>query len=344
MAWVGDDQSGYFNDTGFALFITEDGRPVLYSEELEYEDIDFFIPLEDLFFNPYFNILVLDKDGKIPDSVMPSIRLGNTFEVDSEQQMLDYSINHTIGKGDICLRRDIPGGASLRLMVDPEVGKPTQRQHWVELVSRFVNWNDIKFKPLEFPALQEEFEPGGNLHHAHEQYARLYNGKILPEQIPQIEIGNRHKAFSIEQMLSLVATTGDVCTLIDRARGINQTYILFGQPYNLDDWEPFAAPEGKVDSVNGKGGIVYLEAADVGAAEREHQHDDRYYTKAQIVKDRLDLLETINGEFGNYYTKGEVDARPITEDGGKEVKLWQNPANNHLYFSTDGGANYFPFA
>ncbi|MCB1176357.1 MAG: hypothetical protein KDK36_02150, partial [Leptospiraceae bacterium] len=244
--WSGDDTVGYANDTGFRIVFI-DGYWCLASEELDAEGVDFYIPLVDLFSNPKTSLVITGDDGKIPATLIPNIVIGETFFAGSLEEMLSLNVQ----KGDVCIRTDIPGGVTFRLMGTD----PTNFTHWAELRARYINWTDIQNKPNSFPPSQ----------HTHSEYAGLNAyGKLPADLVDQLYIGNNFVARNETEMINLPASQGDVCTRLD----LEQSYILAGLAYEIDDWIPIVTPSSKVDSVNGKRGIVTLTAKDIGYPEK----------------------------------------------------------------------------
>ncbi|MDX1958357.1 MAG: hypothetical protein SFU98_07275, partial [Leptospiraceae bacterium] len=139
-SWDGDIDSGELeNETGLYLSVVNN---VVY---LIHEESDLSIPLVDLFQNPFKPVALLDPEtGKILPSQMPSIVLGQTFVVDTKDQMLELS---SAVKGAVAIIKGIPGGASYRLLGDNYYNI----DHWQQLLSRFQNWSEVLNKPETFP-------------------------------------------------------------------------------------------------------------------------------------------------------------------------------------------------
>ncbi|MDX1960138.1 MAG: hypothetical protein SFU98_16335, partial [Leptospiraceae bacterium] len=260
------------------------------------------IPLVDLFQNPFKPVALLDPEtGKILPSQMPSIVLGQTFIVDTKQQMLELS---TAVKGAVAIIRGIPGGASYRLLGDNYYNI----DHWQQLLSRFQNWSEVLNKPETFPPSEHDHD---------EKYPRLIEGKIQASVIPSFATGQRFAVSNFDEMLNLPANGGDIC----RVKSFNEqtgerkflTYILYGRPYNLDDWVLLEPPEGSVSSVNGKTGDVYLTASDVEAAAEDHVHEPSLFIKT-LQGNNISILQGDDGH-------------------GNPILYW-----------VDSGGNYHPFA
>jgi len=249
MAWVRVSTNVYSNDTGYILELTPDGW-VLYHEEIP----EAYLPLNDLATNPIMPFVALDATGKIPPEFISSLLIANTVFADSEAEMLALTTSD-VQKGDVCIRRDVPGGASFRLMGDD----PHNISHWAELLARFVNWNDIRSKPTEYPPEDHEHD---------DRYPALRDGKILARYLPVIRLGSRFVATSEDAMLNLPATNGDVCS----RRDIHKTFILTGLADHLDDWVEIETPDSGVMSVNGQMGDVFLSPEDIGASPENHTH------------------------------------------------------------------------
>ena len=123
------------------------------------------------------------------------------------------------------------------------------------------------------------------------------DGKVLPEQMPDISITNTYAAASQVEMLSLDAQTGDICIRYDlEAQDEPSVYILKGSdPSQLSHWQLLPVPADKVLSVNSKTGIVELTQDDIGSGvynkvftEQTRQSyrmsfTKRFYTKMQAV-------------------------------------------------------------
>lgn len=249
MSWTPQSPNVFANETGYVLELTPDGW-VLYHEDFP----EGILPLSDLAQNPIMPFVALDATGKIPPEFISSLLIANTVFADSEAQMLAFT-TADVQKGDVCIRRDIPGGASFRLMGDD----PHNITHWAELLARFVNWNDIRNKPTEYP-------PEDHTHD--ERYPRMNAGKILPQFLPVITLGSRFVANSETEMLNLPATKGDVCS----RRDLSKTFLLAGLADRVSDWIEILTPDSGVASVNGQIGDVFLTPANIGASQIGHTH------------------------------------------------------------------------
>jgi len=254
--WVEDSPGLFINDTDM-LLAEEDGQPVVTFEDLEQEGLIVKLALLDLFDNPFFKVPILDENGKLTSDVMPTITLGETFFANSDAEMLSLQAS----KGSICIRQDIAGGASYRLMGT----NPSIMSHWVELRARFIFWNDIRNKPLVFKP---------DIHEHDERYPLIgSNGKISSSVIPSLNfLGTRYVRSSLGGMLSLPASIGSVCVRTDE----NKMYICFGLPNLIDSWVYVPAPDAKVESIIMKGedhiGYVEITPESIGASPEDHEH------------------------------------------------------------------------
>jgi hypothetical protein len=93
-------------------------------------------------------------------------------------------------------------------------------------------------------------------------YAPLDAGGLVPTvHIPPLAINDTFVVASQAEMLALTAQRGDMAIRTDTGR----TYVLSAEPAStLANWKEVLAA-GQVTSVNGKTGVVSLNAADVGA-------------------------------------------------------------------------------
>lgn len=88
------------------------------------------------------------------------------------------------------------------------------------------------------------------------------DGKISDAVIPALAIMDFYDADSEAAMLALSCQKGDICIRMDEPG----TFILTAEPASvLANWKQLLTPDCKVQSVNGKTGIIVLSAADVGA-------------------------------------------------------------------------------
>lgn len=88
------------------------------------------------------------------------------------------------------------------------------------------------------------------------------DGKIAGSVIPPVAIMDFHEAGSEAAMLALNCQKGDICIRTDEPG----TFILIDEPANnIANWRQLLTPDCKVQSVNGRTGIVVLSASDVGA-------------------------------------------------------------------------------
>ena len=97
--------------------------------------------------------------------------------------------------------------------------------------------------------------------------ADLVDGKVATSQLPSLTLTNVVTATSRASMLSLTAVQvqpGDVCVI---TTGTDQgSYILTAaDPSLFANWTRLVAPPDAVSSVNGKTGVIVLDATDVGA-------------------------------------------------------------------------------
>jgi hypothetical protein len=99
--------------------------------------------------------------------------------------------------------------------------------------------------------------------------ADLVGGKLPTSQLPALAITDTFTVASQAAMLALSCEVGDVAVRSDTSA----TYILAAAPATvLGNWVKLATPTDLVVSVNGKQGVVVLNAADVGAAAASHSH------------------------------------------------------------------------
>ena len=314
MPWIENGSGVYSNDTGLTL-TEQDGQGVLTIDELEDEGLEVEIPLADLFENPFSKIPTLDANGKLSPDTIPSIVIGDTFYANSDEEMTSLSAAQ---KGDVCIRLDIKGGASFRLMGN----NYSNLYDWAELRSRYIFWNDVRQKPLEFPPED----------HEHIEYPKIgTNGKISASVIPFINFfGSRYVRNSQSAMLALAATPGDVCIRSDE----NKLYLCMGLPNILGSWVYLPSPSAKVESIimQGEDHIGYVEITPeaIGAALEEHTHDypdtileieNESELQFRYLPEEEELQVHINGDqvssLGNF----------IFEQGGQKIKIVREVVN-----------------
>ena len=92
------------------------------------------------------------------------------------------------------------------------------------------------------------------------------DGKLDSAVIPSIALSDIFTVTSEAEMLALTAETGDVAIRTD----VNKTFILAASPATTKtNWKEILTPAAPVQSVNGKTGIVTLNAQDVGATDEK---------------------------------------------------------------------------
>ncbi len=123
------------------------------------------------------------------------------------------------------------------------------------------------------------------------------DGKVLPEQMPDISITDTYSASSQTEMLSLNAQTGDVCIRFDlEAQDKPSVYILKGSdPSQLSHWQLLPVPLDKVQSVNSKTGIVELTQDDIGSGVYNKVFTGTEKTKLSNVLYETVLYENASG-------------------------------------------------
>lgn len=94
-------------------------------------------------------------------------------------------------------------------------------------------------------------------------------GKIRPDQLPSLQLGQAFSAGDQATMLATDSSQYAVCIRTD----LQQRFILLGGDHNdLTGWVRLSDNLG-VAAVNGQAGTVMLTASDVGAAAIDHEHD-----------------------------------------------------------------------
>lgn len=325
--WSDEGNGEFVNSTGFR--ITRNGTlTMLISDDLELEDIIFEIPLEDIFNNPYVPVVFLDPDtGKIPQDMLPSIVLGNTYYVNSFLELTDptkYRDHNgvlvgspSVIRGDVVVVLGTSGGASFRLMGTDF----SNIRSWAELVSRFANWSDIQAKPAEFPPED----------HEHDFYPKMVMdsaGKyMIPSKfIPSIPLGKIITPLD-ETDLPVFETIG--------CWAMCQNGRIFVYNYR---WIEIHFPTAGVRTVNGQSGVVNLDPEDIGAAEEDHTHeppdiimDDAgeliQFHQTYDGSDKVLLWKDQTGNLNPFFQLKDVNGRLIrivqTDDGyGNQVLMW----------------------
>lgn len=334
MGWIETGSGVYSNDTGLSL-TEQDGQGVLTIDELEDEGLEVEIPLVDIFDNPFIKIPTLDANGKLSPDTIPSIIIGDTFYANSDEEMTALS---GAQKGDVCIRLDVAGGASYRLMGN----NYASLSDWAELRSRYIFWNDVREKPLEFPPSD----------HEHTEYPKIgANGKISSSVIPFVNFfGSRYVRNSQSAMLALAATPGDVCIRSDE----NKLYLCMGLPNFLSSWVYIPSPSAKVESIIMQGedhiGFVEITPEAIGAALEEHTHDypdiiaeinNNSELQFKFIPESQELQFYINNDYiaslGNF----------ILEQGGQKIKIVREVINGIptlLWIDPLNGDTPTPFA
>lgn len=311
--WSGSEESGYFeNANGFYLEKNESGVWELGSNNLDDEGIEFYLSLLDLFLNPVLKLaLVNPETGKLYIDLIPNVA-DKTIRVSSFQEMLALNPSE-ITVGDVCVIRNktIPGGVSFRLAF-PDV---SNFESWVELVSRYANWNDIQGKPPFYPP----YKPGEDvlipsMKHTHTEHPILdEDGKLPTKYIRVIPVGNRFRVDTIQEMLQLTALKSDVCSV--KAKG--KRYQLYGLASKIEDWEELDDPEGYVTTINGQSGVVFLTPEDIGALSENATPDDigaapkeHFHKSVQVENEDFELKFQFDGT-NLFYTLNGGSPRPF---------------------------------
>lgn len=339
MPWIESGSGVYSNDTGLTLS-EQDGQGVLTIDELEDEGLEVEIPLIDIFDNPFTKIATLDANGKLSPDTIPSIVIGDTFYANSDAEMTALS---GAQKGDVCIRLDIAGGASYRLMGN----NYANLQDWAELRSRYIFWNDVREKPLEFPPTE----------HEHTEYPKIgANGKIPTSVIPFVNFfGSRYVRDSESAMLALGATPGDICIRSDE----NKLYLLMGLPNYLGSWVYIPSPMAKVESIIMKGidniGFVEITPEAIGAALETHTHDypdalrDVYNSIIRFVfnTSNEELHLYVNNDYIAALSKAGHEHNSVNDVYGNEIKFYREVVNGipTLFWADPlNGGTWTPFA
>ena len=136
------------------------------------------------------------------------------------------------------------------------------------------------------------------------------DGKVLPEQMPDISITDTYVVASQVAMLSLDAQTGDVCIRSDlEAQDEPSVYILKGSdPSQLSHWQLLPVPADKVLSVNSKTGIVNLTQDDIGSGVYNKVFTGTEKTKLSNVLYETVLYENASGLYVDRDVVDGVDA------------------------------------
>lgn len=349
MSWTENSQGVYTNDTDMILS-EEGGQVILTFDDIEQDGLELFLELNDLFDNPFVKLAKLDNDGKLSPDVMPAITLGETFFANSDSEMLSLGAS----KGAICIRQDIAGGASYRLMGT----NPAIMSHWVELRARFIYWNDVRNKPLEFNPSEHEHD---------DLYPRIgTNGKISASVLPMLNFfGTRYVSDSLGGMLSLPASIGSVCIRTDEKK----MYICFGLPNLEGSWLYVPAPDAKIESIIMQGidyiGHVEITPEAIGAALEEHTHD--YPDALKELNNSIlqfqfnptneefnfyidnDYIASLSkeGHKHNEYALSDHEHSEINDVYGNTIRFYRGVVNNipTLFWSDPlNGGTWTPFA
>ena len=123
-------------------------------------------------------------------------------------------------------------------------------------------------------------------------------GKVRPDQMPSVQMGEVFVAASQASMLSSGSSQYDVCVRTD----VQRRYMLLGDDStDLTDWVLLSDNQG-VAAVNGQAGTVQLAAADVGAAALDHGHDTLSgyeYVATQMTGDVVEARQNLEvGQVG----------------------------------------------
>ena len=123
------------------------------------------------------------------------------------------------------------------------------------------------------------------------------DGKVLPEQMPDISITDTYVVANQVEMLSLDAQTGDICIRYDlEAQDKPSVYILKGSdPSQLSHWQLLPVPADNVKSVNSKTGIVELTQDDIGSGVYNKVFTGPEKTKLSNVLYETVLYENASG-------------------------------------------------
>jgi hypothetical protein len=139
-------------------------------------------------------------------------------------------------------------------------------------------------------------------------------------------------------MTGITATPSDIC----RVRETKGTYILFGSPYNIDDWVRLIPPEGSVSSVQGQTEDVWLEPPDIGAADEDHLH----YSIQDENENEIKLQHDENADRLNIHINNILSAAlkfgAIHTQDNEFCKIVRR--GNYLYWINPDTGEELPFA
>lgn len=153
--------------------------------------------------------------------------------------------------------------------VDTELGKkaPTSHNHTKANITDFAHTHP-KSEITDFPALGTASSKNTGTASGNVPVIGA-DGKLDTGIMPALAITDTFVVATQAAMLALTAQTGDVAVRTD----ISTSFILKAEPASvLANWQELLTPADKVQSVNGKSGVVTLTAGDVGASATGHKH------------------------------------------------------------------------
>lgn len=151
--------------------------------------------------------------------------------------------------------------------------------------------------------------------------ATLVNGVIPDNQLPPIAITDTFVVVAEAAMLALTAQPGDVAVRTDALK----TFILKSAPSSvLTNWIELPTPVDRILSINGKTGVVVLNAADVGSvatSEKGANNGLATLTSAGVIPNAqipplTYPVTSVNGQNGAVnLASGDVGAIALSQKG-----------------------------
>ena len=268
----------------------------------------------------------LDGSGKVPNSQIGSFFISTIFVDDSEAEMLAESAAET---GDISIRTDENKTYVLN-------GTYSTLVDWHELLTPANTVLSVNGQTGAVVLNTDNINEGSRQYYTDTRVdARITStwfgfanklatlgadGKLNPNQLPDITINDVFVVANQAARLALSATVGDIAIQEDNST----TYVLTATPASTDsNWHEFTNPAG-VTSVNTYTGDVTLTTSDISEGSNLYWENDRFDTR---------LIATSTWE-GNLTVEYNIGAGGINPSFPLEVRGIASTTDN-VYVGQD---------
>lgn len=123
------------------------------------------------------NVVVVDENGKIADSLIPKLAISNTYEVASEEEMLQLQAE----EGDIAIRSDLP--ATFILKQSPA----NVKENWIQLATPTDTVLSVNGKTGTVVLTTTDVAEGDNLYYTEERATANFDKNLAEKVTPVID-------------------------------------------------------------------------------------------------------------------------------------------------------------